>query len=533
MKKKVLVSVISLVVAGCIVAIGNSAQDSRPHVEFEITPAIERMLDAISPDSLRENLTYIASDDLGGRDTPSPGLDLAAMYIAEQFAKAGLKPVGDDGYFQTANWHLSQPSVQTFRLLIETGSEVFDIPLNRISTQPGGVIDLEGVGLYKIDFEDTETLEELSADEVGGKVVLSEVPNFRRVERSKMREIFMASRVFMRRMAELDAVAVLSVNRESSRGSGFGRPTLIDPEKPFPRTGLPSGVPTVTVHHDRIVALYDDSAPGPVESSVTLRVGASEKTPVRLRNVIGLLPGSDPVLRDTYVMVTGHYDHLGTREEMADGEDKIFNGANDDGSGTVSVIELAHALSRLEPRPRRSIIFMCVFGEERGLLGSRYYGRNPIFPIESTVADVNLEQVGRTDSTEGPQMRNASMTGYDFSEMGEIFTAAGKLTGIEVYKHEVNSDAYFGRSDNQALADLGVPAHTICVAYDYADYHGPGDHSDKIDYENMAAVNRMVALGILMIAQSDREPAWNKENPKAARYLNAWRERRGIDPEAD
>ena len=174
---------------------------------------------------------------------------------------------------------------------------------------------------------------------------------------------------------------------------------------------------------------------------------------------------------------------------------------------------------------------MCVFGEERGLLGSRYYGRNPIFPIEATVADINLEQIGRTDSTEGPQVLNASMTGFDFSEVGEIFARAGRLTGIEVYKHETNSDSYFGRSDNQALADQGVPAHTICVAFNYEDYHGAGDHADKIDYENMAAVNRMIATGILMIADNDHEPRWYEWNPKASRYLRAWRERREVEGE--
>ena len=109
--------------------------------------------------------------------------------------------------------------------------------------------------------------------------------------------------------------------------------------------------------------------------------------------------------------------------------DNIFNGANDDGSGTVSVIELASALTTLKERPKRSLIFMTVFGEEKGLLGSRYYGRHPVFPIEKTVADVNLEQVGRTDSDEGPQLSNASMTGFDFSDVGLTFKAAGEIDG--------------------------------------------------------------------------------------------------------
>src|SRR5262249_28190204 len=214
--------------------------------------------------------------------------------------------------------------------------------------------------------------------------------------------------------------------------------------------------------------------------------------------------------------------HIGVRPSLKG--DNIFNGANDDGSGTVSVIELASAIASMKVRPKRSIIFMTFFGEERGLLGSRFYGRHPVFPIAKTIADLNLEQVGRTDSTEGPQIANASMTGFDYSDVGAIFKAAGELTGITVYKHERNSDAYFGRSDNQALADQGVPAHTLCTAFDYPDYHGAGDHWEKIDYENMAKVDRMVALGLLTIANSRQAPGWSQTNPKAARYLEAWKQ---------
>jgi Peptidase family M28 len=320
---------------------------------FRVTPAVRAMLNHISADSLRGHLSFIASDALEGRGTPSRGLDIAAEYIAAQFRRAGLEPVGDDGYFQTT------------------------------TVQPKGA-----------------------------------------------------------------------------------------------------------------------------------------ETPVKVRNVIGLLRGSDAALKNTYVLVTAHYDHLGIK---AGAGDTIFNGANDDGSGTVSVIELASAFASLKERPRRSVVFMTFFGEERGLLGSHYYGQHPIFPIDQTVADINLEQVGRTDSDEGPQLNNASMTGFDFSDVGTIFKAAGKLAGINVYKHQRNSDAFFGRSDNQALANQGVPAHTLCVAYVYPDYHGLGDHWDKIDYQNMARVDRAVALGVLMIANNPQAPRWNQANPKAARYLQTWR----------
>ena len=224
-------------------------------------------------------------------------------------------------------------------------------------------------------------------------------------------------------------------------------------------------------------------------------------------------------------MVTAHYDHIGARG--AEGTDRVFNGANDDGSGTVSVIEVASALASLKERPRRSILFVTFFGEEKGLLGSRYYGRNPIFPVEKTIADVNLEQVGRTDDSEGPQVGTACLTGYGYSEVSKVFEAAGEAEGVRIYRHPRNSDAFFGRSDNQALADLGVPAHTLCVAFQFSDYHRAADHWEKVDFANMARIDRMVARALLTLADDPDEPKWDELNPRAARYLKAWKERRG------
>ncbi len=348
MKTRLLASVTAMTLFG--IALGGErfpwdAKLSRPRKD---------VLEHISSNSLKGHLYFLSSDLLEGRGSPSRGLDLAAEYIADQFRRSGLEPVGDDDYFQT--------------------------------------------------------------------------------------------------------------------------------------------------------------------TTLKVRNGTEEQ---KVRNVIGVIRGSDPKLRDTYVMVTAHYDHLGIRK--INGQDVIFNGANDDGSGTVSVIELASAISSMKVKPKRSIIFMTFFGEERGELGSAYYGKHPILPIKNTIADVNLEQVGRTDDTQGPRVGAASMTGYDYSQVGEIFAAAGKATGIQVQKHPQYSDAFFSRSDNQAIAFFGVPAHTLCTAFEYPDYHRPSDHREKVDYENMAKVDRMVALGLIMLADSDAEPKWNEANSKTAVYVKAWK----------
>ena len=482
-----------------------SAQQAAP--SFKITPDVQAALDHISADSLRGHLSFIASDALEGRNTPSRGLDIAAQYIAAQFRRAGLEPAGDDGYFQTANWLVAERNLDHFELKIDDGKETISIGKTRVSLQFDGALALSRAHIIKVDYKDAAQIAALTVEQTAGKVVITEIPR--------------PQPGFMSKMSALKVALVLSVDRMNSTGGGAGPARLIDPEN---RQSMNMAA-MIRVNDPKIVALYDALKPGVTSAEISLQVPAPVEHPVKLRNVIGILRGSDPALKNTYVMVTAHYDHLGMRPDLPG--DNIYNGANDDGSGTVSVIELAAALATLKERPKRSLVFMTFFGEEKGLRGSRYYGKHPVFPIEQTVADMNLEQVGRTDSDEGPQVSNASMTGYDFSDVGETFKAAGALVGVKIYKHERNSDAFFGRSDNQALADQGVPAHTLCVAYVYPDYHGLGDHWDKIDYANMANVNRGVALGLLMIADNPEAPKWNEANPKAASYVTAWRARHG------
>ena len=367
--------------------------------EPAVPPEIRTALDRISADSLRGHLSFIASDLLEGRNTPSRGLEIAAEYIAAQFRRSGLEPVGEAGsesYFQTSEW---------------------------------------SVGPVVNDFV------ELTVDE--GK--------------QKMR-------------ARRDQLAAMGVNvDQQSDGANVG----------------------------------------------------SEKPVVKLRNVVGLLRGSDPALKDSFVIVSAHYDHIGMRP--AGEGDRINNGANDDGSGTVSVIELASALASLKQRPKRSVVFIAWFGEEKGLQGARYYARHPVFPLEKTVAMINLEHLGRTDDNEGPKPDSATLTGFDYSDVATIFKSAGEKTGVNVYKHEKNSDAFFSRSDNQALANAGIPAHTLCVAFIFPDYHNVGDHWEKVNYANLAKVNRMIALALLTIADNAEPPKWDESNPKTERYVKAWK----------
>lgn len=236
------------------------------------------------------------------------------------------------------------------------------------------------------------------------------------------------------------------------------------------------------------------------------------------RNVAAILRGSDPKLKDTYVMLTSHYDHIGMAET---GDDRIFNGANDDASGTASVIEVAGALASLHPRPKRSVLFILFCGEEKGLRGSRYYTAHPLVPLGQTIAQVNLEQVGRTDATEGMKVGVANVTGFDFSGVVPVLVAAGRRVGVKIVKDAASSSKYFERSDNGPIARAGIPAHTLSVAYEFPDYHGLGDEWQKIDYENMAKVDQAVGIAMLNLSSALTPPRWNSTDPATQSYLDA------------
>ncbi len=354
-----------------------------------------------------------------------------------------------------------------------------------------------------------------------GKAVVAPEPSFNDVPAEKRMELLKKSQEFDHAVTAAHAKVEILVGRLRRAG----RTRLISaPDVNAMRT------PVLVADNEDLRRWLNTPTQGSDARTVTVDIPAPDDHPAVLKNVVGILRGSDPKLKDTCVLVTSHYDHIGTTETgnamspqppAKDSKDRIYNGANDDGSGTVSVIEIAKALSRLKVKPKRSIVFVTFFGEERGDIGSGYYGRHPVFPVNKTVADVNLEQVGRTDSTVGKQISNASLTGFDYSDVTKFLQDAGRRVGVTIYLDKEGSDAYFERSDNAALAEQGVPAHTLCVAFDYPDYHGLGDEWQKIDYNNMAKVDRAVALGVLDIANSLRAPQWNAKNPKTAGYREA------------
>ncbi len=460
-------------------------------------------LQRITASALKAHVSFLASDLLEGRGTPSRGLDVAGEYIAAQFTRIGLEPVpGAAGFFQNAEFVQVTANLEGAELTIETAGSKIAVPADRLSVtgaQPAGA-SLDGVEAVKVAAAAGVTVER-----VAGKVVIIETPDYAAMtgdERRKFYEVFSQLRAKLNDAKPAAVVMVGATALPQPAGPVRRLASTADPAVLWLRAGDP--------------ALLNAVRTGQTFKA-TLHVPEPRREPVILRNVAGLVRGSDPKLKDTYVIVSAHYDHMGVRSS-GDG-DRIMNGANDNASGTASMIETAAAL--VNARPRRSVLFIAWFGEEMGLLGSRYYVRRPLVPLEKTIADINLEQTGRTDAIEGPAAGRAAVTGFDLSEVGGILIEVGRELGVNVIENPKLVDPYFARSDNVTFADLGIPAHTVSVALQYPDYHRPSDHADKLDYENMEKVTKFIAASVATIADRDRTPKWNTQNPAAERYVRA------------
>jgi Iap family predicted aminopeptidase len=218
-------------------------------------------------------------------------------------------------------------------------------------------------------------------------------------------------------------------------------------------------------------------------------------------NVLGVIRGSDPVLRDEIVLIDGHYDHLGIVKPAVAGGDSIANGADDDASGITAVLEIARQMKE-GPRPKRTVVFAAMVGEEVGLVGTNWYINHPAFPLEKMVANLEIEMIDRPDSL-AYGAGNAWLTGFERSNMGELFQAAG----LKVFPDARPSQNFFSRSDNIGFARRGIVAHTLSSFDLHKDYHHVDDEVGKADFAHMATVINTAARAVRLLADGPR-PEW-------------------------
>lgn len=506
------------VIVGAFACGGPAPQSPTPVSSPAATPAVAptpyRGAGAISADGVRRRIFLIADDSMGGRGTPSAGLEKMAAYVTAEFGRLGLVPAGDRGTF------VQRYPLEVYRLSPES-SAVWatgraparwemgkDIALGE-GQPPAG----EVAGSVTMLGGDPLQGGSLDSAAVTGKfVILVLGPNTNAI----------AGQVIPLRPA---AALLLLPDSLWSKAPGLATIRVVNPDDQPGAFTLP---PVLYVSERTVSAWLAQAGANRAALGASGRLTATALAQVTLHlriaqqliehasapNVVGILPGSDSTLRAEYVMFTGHMDHIGTASSgqgcTAKGGDTICNGADDDGSGSVAVLELAQAFASAPQRPRRSLVFMTVSGEERGLWGSAYWAAHPTVPLDHVVADLNSDMVGRSDTLKD----SVVVIGREHSDLGatldRIAAQHPELRMTPVGDRWPQEGLYF-RSDHYNFARKGVPVLFFTSGL-HPDYHEVSDSPDKIDAEKEARFAQLVYYLGLAVANATERPQWNPDS---------------------
>ena len=473
---------------------------------------------SITTADVRRRINIIADDSMLGRATPSPQLDAVAAYVAGEFRRFGLKPGGDSGtYLQhyplevlrfdpdSATIRIAGPTPTTWR----SGQDVLLVD----GQPPAGGTSASAVVITG----SAQTSDTLDPAAVNGKVVfLAYGPGVNAVA-GKVLPLHPLAVVLVAGFPDsiwesLPGHKVTERVRNPSEGGGVASPAVFVVRSATAGAVFAQG----GLSPDSLRAWGDRSLAAHALNGVTLQLDVREQVlqHASAPNTIGILEGSDPVLKKEYVLFTAHMDHIGTPSAgegcTASGADSICNGADDDGSGTVAVIELAQAFASARGRPKRSLVFMTVSGEERGLWGSAYFADHPTVPIADVVADLNSDMVGRNSKD------TVAVIGREHSNLGTT------LDSVAAAHHELNikpvgdlwpQEGLYFRSDHYNFAKKGVPILFFTTGL-HPDYHKVSDSPDKIDAEKEARFARLVYHLGIAVANSPQRPKWNPQSYK-------------------
>ena len=447
----------------------------------------------ILPEDLENHLIVLASDAFEGRETGERGAEKAAAYIASHFNSLGIEPYNGSTYYQPVKLIRSQ--ITGGQALVNGNALAF---LDDFLFYPGlKVSALEDVSMVAVS-----GAEAMASTDVKGKAVIVAGSD----ELNAVRETANAN----------GAAAVIVVSDDISTLRSRMKPWLmrkslrLDREEPSEREG--TRIPTFMVDASATASWWSASdvkswkkwskklakgkapkAVGLVNATWNFSLDRVEESIIG-NNVLGYIPGSDSLLREELIVITAHYDHVG----IIDGE--IHNGADDDGSGTVSVLELAQAFQeavKAGEGPKRSVLLMTVVGEEKGLLGSEWYADHPIWPLEQTVANLNIDMIGRVDEAHPDDDRYVYLIGSDklSSELHEISeNANASYTNLALdYTFNAPDDPnrFYYRSDHYNFAKNNIPV-IFYFSGVHEDYHRPGDDPEKIHYDKTAEIGQLV-----------------------------------------
>ncbi|MBK5258885.1 MAG: M20/M25/M40 family metallo-hydrolase [Thermoanaerobaculia bacterium] len=505
--------------------------------------------DSFRADAMRAHMRFLASDLLEGRGTGTRGYDLAAAYVAAQFEAAGIEPGASGSYFQNVRFQRTT-ALASSKIMItpERGTPVvlaygegfvtMGDALAETKTVEGEVV-VAGYGVTSPELKH----DDYAGLDVRGRIVayFSGAP-----ERfpGALRAHYSSSLVKLANAASHGAAGVITLSTPADsarapwprviRQSRLGTMYWLEPD------GAPHAVrrdisSTVSLSPAGAVALFAGAAKTFAQASIDLEAGtlrgfalpvrasiqlASVHAPAESPNVAGVVRGSDPQLRDEYLVYSAHLDHLGISDPV-DG-DAINNGAMDNASGIAAMIEIAKAFAKTPAR--RSIIFLATTAEEKGLRGADYFANNPTVPIEMIVANINIDEVMMLHA-----VKDVVPLGSEVSDLGDSVAKIASEMNLEISPDPYPEEVYFVRSDQYPFVKQGVPAIYVGMGYKAVDpgidskkaqiewistrYHTPKDDlSQDLDYSMVSTLARFnYKLGV-EVANRTQRPAWTKGN---------------------
>jgi hypothetical protein len=456
-------------------------------------------------------VSVIADDSMRGRDTPSPELDEVARYLAGEFRRMGLTPGASDGSFiQRYPIRTERVDVAASRVTIGGGRQLrFGTDVALLS---GGPTGSRGVSGPTVVLSGTPpTAASVGEVDLEGAVVLlvADPQSWPRRALFGLLQQGAAAVMTVTDRSDADWRTVLQGQDRRLLRPAWGESRRGGPPRLEVRSAAIEGALEAN-GYDLAAARRRAQAPLAAQRldrlNLTIYVEYATVDELSAPNVVAILEGSDSVLRNEYVTFSGHMDHVGVRAPV--NGDSIYNGADDDASGTIAMVEAAEAFARLHPRPRRSLMFVLVSGEEKGLWGSDYFVSHPPVPLEQLVADLNADMVGRNWKD------TIVAIGKEHSDLGatlERVNARHPEIGMTAIDDIWPNEQFYFRSDHYNFARNGVP---ILFFFNgtHEDYHRPSDEVDKIDAEKAARIVKLIFYLGLDIANADQRPQWYPES---------------------
>jgi len=496
-----------------------------------LAPAESELAEKITVASIKEMTGALSSPEMEGRGTGQPGGDKAANWIAEKFKALGLKPLGDKGsYLQKVDFRetvMTEASFQIGETSLEHGTEFGFAPMGSSSKDVSGEIVFVSYGLQL----KTNNVDMLAGQNLQGKVVVVTQGPAPGITKKQWDDAKVWSMI-RRNILDQGAAALVVIGNGSNEDQPdeavtyFSRRQITMPNEEGAPAGYPPLIYVTAKGAEKIFAAAGktlketlEQGNNPQFKATNLKVKAKltakyKNAKVSASNVVGYLEGSDPSLKAEAVLFSAHYDAYGSENG------KVYLGAADNALGTAEMLSVAEAFSKLEKKPRRSMVFLAVTGEEYGLYGSKYWAKDPTWDVKKVAANLNLDGIG--SEVYGPVK---TMVGYgaEHSSLGTILENVAKSYEINVIPDPMPDEKVFYRSDHYSFVERGIPSLMLLGApagdkevwmkrikdWEKVDYHQPGDSIQPgWAWEGAVSVAEVMAIMGWRISETDAMPNW-------------------------